>query len=597
MAENKNKSSRFNKKNEIPIVIVSIALCFTVFFFSPADVFLGNQRDFVVSFGNIVFPLLFTAVIASGVFIAIQNLFLKISEKLGRGVTKFFFGLLLAMYVQMLFLNGRMTSFTGDAANYESNMPALISNLVLYVFIILMPFLINIPLHFLKKKESVKKLADSLSGKVIPYIGGLIFVMQLVGCGSTILTTDFSKYEKSYSYYLSYEQSMSLSKEDNIVVFLVDRLDSFWMDKTIEKYPDVKENFEGFTFYQNNVSHNTQTFPSVPQMLTAKMYKGEDWVEYISNAWAGDTVTKNLKEEGYDINLMIDTLTTYSSTSQLQYQCDNIGYCEGNNVRFNYLGYDGIIPSMTRISLSKLTPYAVKSYIIVGMGAGLSSGFVDYKEPLEDNVPLALSEDSDIKYFDYLKKYGLNADHESPTFTFLHLNGAHDYSEKLSSFYKETSEKDVTRFTTIRGDLEILFTYFEQMKKLGIYDNSTIIVLGDHGRAPQEIENTDQMNLESPIVASLLIKPKNAEAKPLMTDPDTELSNDYFAASILEYAGLDHEKFGYSYNDIINGDIHPDRYMQTCEFGGYGVTKYKTLYKITGNARDFDNWEPQEGHE
>lgn len=135
------------------------------------------------------------------------------------------------------------------------------------------------------------------------------------------------------------------------------------------------------------------------------------------------------------------------------------------------------------------------------------------------------------------------------------------------------------------------------MKKLGIYDNSTIIVLGDHGRAPFEIEREGKDGIESAITTALLVKPKNASAEPLKFDRESELSNDFFPASILEYAGIDHEKFGCSFNDVINGDLHPERYFQTYDFGGYGRVIYKTLYKVTGDARNFDNWEAQEEHE
>ena len=135
------------------------------------------------------------------------------------------------------------------------------------------------------------------------------------------------------------------------------------------------------------------------------------------------------------------------------------------------------------------------------------------------------------------------------------------------------------------------------MKKLGVYDNSTIIVLGDHGRAPSEIEVDDLDGLTSAITTALLVKPAGAENGKLSYDRDSELSLDFFPASILEYAGIDHEEFGISFNDVVEKDLHPDRWLQTFDFGGYGKTIYKTLYKINGDARDFDNWEPQPEHE
>ena len=132
------------------------------------------------------------------------------------------------------------------------------------------------------------------------------------------------------------------------------------------------------------------------------------------------------------------------------------------------------------------------------------------------------------------------------------------------------------------------------MKKLGVYDNSTIIILGDHGRPPVEIEQENEKYLSSPIMTSLLVKHKNADSVPMQTDSDVELTNDFFPASILDYAGIDHDKFGYSYNDVITQELHPVRYLQTYDFKGYGRLEAKTLYKITGDARNFENWKAEE---
>jgi len=583
--------SRFSKKNEVPIILVSLAFSLTLFFFSPIDIFLGNQREFIVSFGRLAVPMLLTALVFAADLCLVLNILLMIHEKLCGFVTSLLFGVLLAGYTQSLVLNSKMAAVTGDSTDYKDNDRSVILNLVLLICIAALPVILTVISWFAKNKKpfSITK------GRTMPYISGLICLMQLAGTASSVATADFSKYKKQYTSYLSYEQTTKLSKDGNIVVFLVDRLDSLWMDRIIKEYPDVTEKFEGFTFYQNNVSHNTNTFPSIPQMLTHSMYKGNDWVDYVGNAWEGETVEKKLKENGYDVNLLIDNLTTYGSVAQLQDQCDNINHCDPDEVKFNYLGGKGIIPAMTQLSLSKLSPYMWKNEFINGFGANLSSDFVQYKHEVMDMQPMSVGLECDLKYYDYITSHEFTADAPNKTFSFIHLNGAHDPEQELADLYDSSIPLD--RWVTTRGDFEILFYYFDQMKKLGVYDNSTIIVLGDHGRAPSEIEVDDLDGLTSAITTALLVKPAGAENGKLSYDRDSELSLDFFPASILEYAGIDHEEFGISFNDVVEKDLHPDRWLQTFDFGGYGKTIYKTLYKINGDARDFDNWEPQPEHE
>ena len=585
------KPSRFNRKNEISILLLSLALGFTIFFFSPMDIFLGNQREFVVNFKYVAIPMLLTALAFSAALFLLQNLFLLIKEWLYQGFARLLFGFLLVIYTQSLFLNSKMTSITGDDAHYTDDKGFVIRNIVILSVIFLMPFI----LFILAKIMPKNKVLNFGKGMILPYVSGLIFFMQLAGTGSSILSTDFSKYDRTYTQYLSYEPATSLSKDGNIVVFLTDRLDSNWMDDVIERYPDVSEKFDGFTFYQNNVSHNTNTFPSVPQMLTHYYYKGTDWPAYTSEAWDQNTVPKVLTENGYDVNLLIDNLTTYGSIGQLADQCSNIKECDEDGISFNYLGAGGIVPTMSQISFSKLAPYILKSEITSGLGSNLSADFITYDHDMPDLMPMAVGVDSDLKYYDYIKQNHITADSSKKTFTFVHLNCSHGRDADTAALYDPNAKVDIT--STTRGAFEILFEYFEQMKKAGVYDNSTIIVLGDHGRAPDEIEVDDLDHLTSPIVTSLLIKPANGKSEPLKINSDAELSNDFFPTSVIEYAGIDHKDFGLSYQDVIDGDLHPDRYMQTFDWHGYGNVKYKAYYKITGNARDFSNWEELDGHE
>ena len=586
------KYSRFNKKNQLSIVLLSLAVSFTIFFFSPMDIFLGNQREFVVNFKYVAIPMLLVALAGTAILVILQELFLVIKEWLFHGFARLLFGFLLAIYTQSLFLNSKMTSITGDDAHYNDDTAFVAKNIAILSAIFLLPLV----LYILAKLMPKNKVLNIGKGNVLPYVSGLIFFMQLAGTGSSIISTDFSKYDRTYTQYLSYEPTMSLSKDGNVVVFLTDRLDSNWMDEVIERYPDVNENLEGFTFYQNNVSHNTNTFPSVPQMLTHYYYKGTDWPSYTSEAWDGETVPKVLTENGYDVNLLVDNLTTYSTINQISGQCSNIKSCEDNSVSFNYLGVGGIVPTMSQISFSKLAPYALKGLITSGLGSSLSKDFVTYDTDMPDRQPSAVDVESDLGYYDYIREHKLTADNDNKTFSFIHLNCSHGSDEDTAALYDPNEDVDIV--STTRGGLQIVFEYMDQMKKLGVYDNSTIIILGDHGRAPDEIEGKQHLDhLTSPIVTTLMIKPANAPADPLKIDRYTELSNDFFPASVIEYAGIDHKDFGISYKDVIDGDLHPDRYMQTFDWHGYGKVVYKAYYKITGDARDFDNWEELDGHE
>ena len=383
---------------------------------------------------------------------------------------------------------------------------------------------------------------------------------------------------------------MSLSKENNIVVFLIDRLDSRWMDELLEVYPELNEKLDGYTFYQNNISHYTNTFPSVPSMLTGHLYDKEDWNTYLSNAWSNEKNALDvLKNNGYEINLAIDGATTYQSIEQLKGHADNIKELESGEVSMDKMP---VVVSMLELSILKVKPYAVNfdslENVFISMTSEYISSFISDKPEI---VPFAISTKSDMCFYNFVHNNSADARNVNKTFNFVHLNGAHDAFREgmdLAPYEYTESSFDKTVQQTARGELEIVFEYTDRLKELGVYDDTTIILVADHGMRPAELVYQDDM--EESNVAALLIKPAHSESGPLKIDRDSQLTNDLFQASLLEYAGIDHSDFGYSYNDVIDNDIETERYFETIRFHSYGNEKFLHKYRVVGDARDFSNW-------
>ena len=388
-----------DKKKMFAAVMLSISISFTVFFFSPIEVFLGNQKEFLINFEQAAIPLLIVSFACSAAVLLILILLYKICEKAFEIALRLVLGVLLAFYMQSLFFNGKMSSQNG-IITYPEDMKTNVINFIVYYFILFIPLIIYAAAH---KKSDIKWLNKG-NKLIVPYAASLIFLMQLCGTSVTILNTDLNKNKNTYSSYFSYESAMSLSKEENIVVFLFDRLDGLWMDEVIERYSEVKDELGGFTFYQNNVAHNTNTFPSVPQMLTGSYYKGESWVDFLETAWKSSTIPHELKNNGYHVNLFIDKTTEFNNYDQLEDICDNIEYCQRSDYSFNYIGKNGIIPTMTRFSFSRTLPYMFKGNMTKDIAPGFSNEFISYSPEIDEKLaPVAIEPESDIKFNNYIK--------------------------------------------------------------------------------------------------------------------------------------------------------------------------------------------------
>ena len=124
-----------------------------------------------------------------------------------------------------------------------------------------------------------------------------------------------------------------------------------------------------------------------------------------------------------------------------------------------------------------------------------------------------------------------------------------------------------------------------------IYENFEHFHREDYAPAFEAAMNFVNNDLDEQLVTAIAIKPANAEKAPIQYDRYTPISTDNIPASILEYAGADRSGAGYSVNDIAGMSDPPDRYMCTYWFSGYGRMVEKSIYKISGDARDFGQWE------
>ena len=579
MKQVKTSKKRFTKKAELIILTLSASMSFILLLFSPVIVYMEAPEAFMVDIDHIVPPMLLAVLAAAAALAGLLNLCLLAGENIFRAGAGLLLGFAAACTVQSLALNRTMNVVLSTDRRFGTYKWAIIANLLLFWTIVLLPAVLAVLARYFPEL-----LGRAVRCRTVLAAAAALFLINgTVALGKTV-SAHPGRYKGVQNSYLSYGPALSLSEEGNVVVFLTDRLDGEWMDELLVKYPELNEEFGDFTFYQNNISVGTSTFPTVQQMLTNRHYDGEEWYDYLTKAWRGDTLTRRLSDNGYSVYLLPDSITTLSSVSQVEGQCDNIRQC--SDVKLNTFGKNGIVMNMTRLGTARVMPFAMKHNIQYWMGANFCRDMVRYPA-MDDLEHKQASLENDLRFAEYLKKHSITADSPKKTFSFIHLNCSHTVDDGIAGLHGFDGENDV--YKTTRGDFEILFEYFRQMKEAGVYDNSTIIVLGDHGRAPRELSGST-MELDGAITSALLIKPAGAHGKMIQKDSQSELSIAYFAPSVLEYAGVDRSGFGVSYNDVINGSIKLPRVIRGYDFAGYGRMVEKAAYIVSGDARDFSNW-------
>ena len=570
------------------IVILSFVVSFTVFFFPGMETYLCSLQEFSIGTGKTI-PIMMSVAAIGGVVLSALLLSISRFKKAIHIVICELFGLLAASYIQMIAMNDGMNVLLDETVSASDSVSRNVINLLAYLFISQIPLIVYIIREKARDGSELKRELSFAKGRMIACISAVIFLMQAAGFGIYYGMLNIKDDEYQYRSYLSYEPMMNLSKEGNIVVFLTDRFEGTWTDELLDTYPELKTIFADFTLYQNNLSNWSNTFPSVPEMLTMKAYDGSSFRQYREEAWSGNTLIDILKNNGYNVNLALDHTTTYNGYTDIADKCDNMVLMD-SDFDINCFGKGGVVSSFTCLSMAKLMPYCLKDHFLTT--DNISYDYSDLPDRISPNV----TSRSDYKFYQYVSDNNMTAASDKKVFEFIHLNFAHSIDENVAALSNDDSDNsDFGK--TLRGEFSIIETYLTKMKEAGCYDNSTIIFVADHGRRPEEVEDGSGFVLEDVVTSTLMIKPAGYTGETLTTDTVSVLSNQYFAASVMEYAGIDHSEYGLSYNDVIENSLDEDRYMQCVKWLSWNQMQLCGKYKVEGDARNFDNWELLNGND
>jgi hypothetical protein len=174
---------------------------------------------------------------------------------------------------------------------------------------------------------------------------------------------------------------------------------------------------------------------------------------------------------------------------------------------------------------------------------------------------------------------------ESKSLKFYHLNGPH--APYFLNADGTKNEEATSCLEQTKGVFTILYNIFTQMKELGIYENSEIFIVADHGSAV-----SDYKPVQKATAIGLFHKPSGSSGTKLQTSA-APVSHKNIPATILKSMGVENYlDFGTPLDEVAE-DAEITRYfyksvMEKIDGRAHEVKVVK--YEITGNALDFKNW-------
>ncbi len=541
------------RKRFLSAVCVSVSFAFTFIVFGIYELYMLN-----VDYFNFPLKLLLPYVLLFGAFVAV---ILCVVLVLFRGVAfdtliSLVFGIVLAGYIQGNFLNRGLGVLSGDPIDWSAQTGTFFVNTIVWIAIVSIPFIL---------KAAGKKFRTV----TIRAVSILLVVVQLVSMIALQISSTTTPQRSNM--YLSTRAIDEVAKEKNIIVFVLDRLDNRYIERVRENDPRFFDRLDGFTQFTNNISLYSQTFPSVANMFTGKLHMFERSMnDYLKDAWSTSTFLPGLSQEQYAVNLYMEPGYTFSDVSDLERFTDNV---VENEVRIRT---KEALVQFGRLSAFRYAPLLAKPFFWTSTDQ--FSRLISI-ESLEESPPYIAD---DIQFYEQIKSKRVRVNENDKRFTYIHMQGPHMpyvMNEKAEPAEPGTSSAMIQT----KGCFHIVYEYLDQLKRLGLYENSTIVITGDHGA-----RKNDTLPLDEPIVTALFIKPAGKEGTPL-TFNSAPVSTDQFRSFVYGEAGIAHEALGKTYFEVSE-DSTEARYLYHRLLKTTESPARLLIYRIQGDANDFKNW-------
>lgn len=574
------KKAGFSVSHIITSVIAALAFSFSFFVAGPLGFFFSEANRGYFEDNNIyasmIVPL--TVIAAAVFFVILAAILILATGKLHTVMVSVITWLLVCGYLQTLLFNGWTNGLIADG-NTGNVMPAFgIPNLILWI--VLGVIIIGLPLsiHSIMKKypKFPQFVGEILAKPFLIYLLVLVFAMQGAGLLETVLN---APEEQKSTAYLSSDNMFDVSKNDNVVVFILDRFDYEYYQAVLKEDPAFFDDFDGFTSYVDNISLYARTYPAMTSMLTGveNDFSGTR-TEYFTKAYTQSNFIEDMVDGGYDVNIYVPNWYVYDDASEMGGLANAVNPSDSAHLDDPM----GLLSALMNYSVYNYGPDILKPAISVS-----TNTFATFASQDTGHEMYAID---DEKVYAEFAQQGVKQKDKN-NFTFLHLRGCH-YPYNIDENCVNVGDGNSTLVKQTTGVFKLVREYIAELKAMGAYENATIIITGDHANPVY-----DTKDVQSPKNTALLVKEKG-QFGTAFKESEAPVCQENLIPTIIKSSGVKASAdYGRAYSEISEDEVITRKYLFEKSVKENDENKDEIVeYEITGSARDFNNWKVKERH-
>ena len=296
----------------------------------------------------------------------------------------------------------------------------------------------------------------------------------------------------------------------NTIVFIVDAISTEVVESVLNDHPDLKAKMPGFINFTNNVGMHIQTSVAIPGIFSGEYFSNPHELNLYSNkVYSSSSFLKTYKDMGSTIfiNLLLPDFSYTNKILDRRNDKKTLRLSNGFNTRM-----EGMFPfNIMEYYAFKISPYAFKRVILSKLlsrwestrGDGIVTDEAVYNILAEALVDTSITSSLHVHHF--------KGGHPPLVFD---ENGVKIKSSQLT--YQAYYNRVYLEFKRMTG-------LFDRLRQRGLYDDSFVLILADHGL--EIFEKPKTKSAPNKAFPALMVKNRNASRKFSNNSTPTSHSN------------------------------------------------------------------------
>ena len=314
-------------------------------------------------------------------------------------------------------------------------------------------------------------------GRVLVLTAVAAFGIQCIAAATT-LASDASTLKTQLhidSDGIAGEAITRFSRQQNVVHIVMDGFQSDLFSEIINEpdNADLKRQLQGFTLFQDNLGAYPYTQMTLPALLSSRLYRNDMPVDdFMSDVFKGDTILNAAFDAGFEVDIAapIALKNIYSRGKHSH----AYGITASDHVTMeDYIRNDAA--KLADLSLFRVVPHFAKALVH-------REHLWVFQARMRSEAYLQMQYFSDLMFLSRLAEH-MTVDRDAPVYKMIHVMLSHrptvgnEHCE-YDGIHKTTKANVIMQ---ARCGLMRVIDVLRRMRDLGIYEQSLIVLMADHG--------------------------------------------------------------------------------------------------------------------